>query len=157
METRRQFLCSVLKVSAGAGVTLLLTPIIGACGSSSNGTSTTTNPTVPTCDGAGATSTVVLAHTHTVCVPLADLNNPPAAGQTYTTSGASTDGHTHQLTLTAAMLTEIMTGGTITVTTSETESHSHAFTLVENGQGAAAPAPTTTPAPAPTPVPTGGY
>jgi hypothetical protein len=162
MQNRRQFLCTAIKAASGAGVTLLLTPIAslaggGGCGSSSNNNTTpapvaTTNPTTPACDGAGATSTVVDAHTHTVCVPLADINTPPAAGQTYTTSSAATDvvpNHSHQIVLTQAMLMQLAAGQTITVTTNIAESHTHDFSLQKTAQAATTPTPT----PAPT---TGG-
>lgn len=142
MQTRRQFLCTALQAATGASVTLLLTPILGACGSSDNGggSTTATNPTVPGCDGAGATSSTVLSHNHTVCVPLADLNGPPAAGMTYSTSNASTDGHVHQVTLSQAQLMSIAGGQTVSVTTTIVESHTHDFALTE----AATPAPTPT-------------
>jgi hypothetical protein len=162
MQNRRQFLCTVLHTAAGATATLVLTPILGACGSSENNNTTptpttTTNPTTPGCDGAGATSTNTLGHTHTVCVPLADINNPPAAGNTYTTSAATFQGvaHTHQITLSQAQLTTLAKGGTVTVTTTIVESHTHDFTLLENAAPQTSPVPTT--APTPTPTPTGPY
>jgi hypothetical protein len=152
MQNRRQFLVTAMQAAAGAGVTLLLTPLIAGCGSSDNGSTptptTTTNPTVPGCDGAGATSTSVLGHTHTVCVPLSDLNSPPAGGRTYATSGASTDGHVHQITLSQAQLTAIAGGQSVGITTTIVESHTHDFALQE---AAATTAPTPTPSPTPSP------
>ncbi|MDB5214620.1 MAG: hypothetical protein JWO86_2547 [Myxococcaceae bacterium] len=151
MQNRRQFLCTAVKAAAGATVTLVFSPLVAACGSDNNPTppTTTTNPTNPTppaptnptppanptlptipgCDGAGAVSTLVLGHTHTVCAPLADLNNPPAGGQTYTTSAAATDGHMHQVILTQAQLMSIAAGQTVMVTTTVVESHTHDFSL----------------------------
>jgi hypothetical protein len=135
----------MLQATAGASVTLLLTPLVTGCGSDDGSSpSTSTNPTVPSCDGAGATSTTTLGHNHTVCVPLSDLESTPVGGRTYTTSGAATDGHVHQVTLTQAQLLAIFAGQTIGVTTSIAESHTHNFSLQE---GATAPAPAPTPAP----------
>lgn len=138
MLNRREFITT----AAGGFATLLLTPIIGACGSDSTSpsTSTTTNPTEPSCDGAGETSSVTLGHTHSLCVPLSDLDNPPAAGATYLTT--TTDGHQHQVTLTQAQLMMVAQGQTVNVTTSTASApgftgHTHAFAV----QKAAAPAP----------------
>jgi len=144
MQTRRQFLCSALEAISGASVTLLLAPLVGGCGSDDGSTpSTTTSPTVPSCDGAGDTSSSTLGHTHTVCVPLSDLDSPPARGQTYATSGAATDGHVHQITLTQEQLTVIAAGRSVGVTTTVVESHTHDFSLHET-------VPTTTITPTPT-------
>jgi hypothetical protein len=161
MQNRRQFLCTAIKGATGATVTLLLTPLLG-CKSENETTTptpapaTTVNPTTPACDGAGATSTYVLNHSHTVCVPLADINAPPAAGMTYTTSSASSDlvtSHNHQVSLTQAQLMSLAAGQTIVMTTSVSQSHTHDFSLVENGPSTTAPAPTVTPTPTPTPTP----
>lgn len=122
MLTRREFL-------GQATVALVLTPFVAACGSSdsSSGTTTSTNPTVPGCDGVGDTSTVVEGHAHTLCVRAADLATPPAAGLQLTTG--TTAGHAHAVTLTAAQLGAIASGQSVTVTTGVTNSHAHGFTL----------------------------
>jgi hypothetical protein len=149
MLTRREF----LNKAAGATVTLVLTPVLGACGSSSSGTTTSSNPTQPACDGVAETSTVQESHDHTVCVPNSDLTAPPAAGATYTTSNVSS--HTHTITLSAAQLATIASGGTVTVNTSNVVdpldgvAHVHTFTISKA---------TSTPPPPPPPPPTGpGY
>jgi hypothetical protein len=112
---RREFL-----KSAGGGM-VALTVIITGCGGGSDG-----NPPPSGCTGIERSSTVVDGHTHTLCVPQADLSSPPAAGQSYTTS---VNGHAHEVTLTAADLMSIAGGGTVTVTTSITLGHAHMFTL----------------------------
>ncbi len=81
------------------------------------------------CDGAGATTTNVQGHTHFVCVALADLNDPPTDGKTYVTTNNS--GHTHSITLTAAQLTSIASGESVTVTTTNDAGHTHEVTLVK--------------------------
>ena len=132
MLNRREFLTT----AAGGFVTLVLTPIVSACGSDSTygGASTTSNPTTPACDGAGETSTVTNGHTHTLCVPLSDLDNPPASGATYTTS--VTEGHEHTVTLIQAWLMAIAQGQTVTVTSSAvsvggTPVHTHGFAVAK--------------------------
>jgi hypothetical protein len=136
MLNRREFL-----------VTLLVTPLIPACGSSSELDATTdiagTTPG-PTCDGAGETSTVSQGHTHTLCVALAVLTSPPAEGATFLTSTVS--GHLHRVTLTEGQLATIDQGGSVTVTSTSDAGHSHDFVVQTTViQGAPAPAPTGTP------------
>ncbi len=109
---------------ARAGVILLLVPIGAAC--SSYGTSSSGGDAAG-CDGIDSTSSVVASHTHTVCVPNTDLTNPPAAGDTYTTS--NNGGHTHTVTLTQAQLQQLESGGTVTVTSSSAQSHTHDFAI----------------------------
>lgn len=127
MQSRREFLTS-------ATVTLLLVPVLAsACGST--GTSGYQTPGV-SCDGAGATSTTVNAHAHTICVPLTDLESPPAAGTTYTTSTAA--GHAHTVVFTQAQLQSIAAGAAVTVTTTIAGGHAHDFTVVKSAQPAVA-------------------
>ena len=147
MLNRREFLTT----AAGGFVTLLLTPILSACGSdSSPSTSTTTNPTNPTCDGAGETSSVTLGHTHTLCVPRSDLDNPPVAGATYTTGPAATDGHQHQVVMTQAQLMLVSQGQTVNVMTTTIEGHTHDFAVQKAAPSTGAtPPPTSPPAPGP--------
>jgi hypothetical protein len=59
-------------------------------------------------------------------VPATDLAAPPAAGATYTTS--FNDGHDHTVTLTAAQLTSIESGGSVTITTSAPNAHNFTIT-----------------------------
>lgn len=124
MLNRREFLAT----AAGGFVTLLLTPVISACGSdSSSGTSSTTSSTTPGCDGALETSTASLGHTHSLCVPASDLDSPPAAGATYLTT--STEGHQHLVTLTQAWLMAVAGGAKVMVTSSRMDGHTHDFTV----------------------------
>ena len=75
------------------------------------------------------------SHTHTLCVLTTDLTSPPAAGVNYTTSLDS--GHTHHVPLTAANLTTINGGQSVTVTsTSDVDpinnaAHTHMFTIMK--------------------------
>lgn len=128
MLSRRAFL-----ITGGTGlVTLIVTPLLPGCGSDDDGTVTSTNPTVPECDGAGATSTVAVGHSHTICVPTSDLEEPPLVGSTYTTS--SSDGHDHTLRLSRVQLMELEQDQTVTVTTapartSTVDLHTHDFVI----------------------------
>jgi hypothetical protein len=84
--------------------------------------------------GLDPTSSVSDDHTHTVCVPATDLANPPSAGATYTTSppdsgGMVIAGALHTITLTAAQLSMIQAGQSLTVTTSTDGGHDHQFVL----------------------------
>jgi hypothetical protein len=141
----------LLTMTAGGFVTLVLTPILSACGSDSTSpmsTSTSTNPTTPTCDGAGETSSVTLGHQHTLCVPLADLDNPPGGGASYVTS--VTDAHQHQVTLTQADLVAVAQGQTVNVMTSTAAAaglsgHTHAFAVQKMAAPVQAPPPVTAP------------
>jgi len=93
--------------------------VIG-CGSSSTSPSATADVT--------STSTAVNGHTHTANVPASDQLHP--ADTTYTSSNV--DSHVHMVTLTAAQLTSIASGGAVTVTSTVsavTGSHTHDFTF----------------------------
>lgn len=81
------------------------------------------------CDGVSETSSSEDGHTHSVCIPSADLMSPPTAGGTYITTSAS--GHTHAVALTAADLTTLAGGGSVMVTTSVVQQHAHQFNLQE--------------------------
>lgn len=116
MLTRREFL------SQTGYVTLVLAPLAAACGSSSSSTGG------GSCDGVSSTSTVVSAHSHTVCVPTTDLASPPPGGMTYTSSGPEP---VHTITLTAAQLTSIQGGQSVTVTSSSAGAHTHDFTIAK--------------------------
>jgi hypothetical protein len=97
---------------------LLLVPVAACSGSSAP-------PAGSQCTGPFETSTVTNGHTHTLCVPLSDLTNPPAAGVTYTTS---TDvNHNHTVALTQQQLQTINAGTAVTVTTSSPLAHN--FTI----------------------------
>jgi len=129
----------------------VLTPILSACSTDSTSpgsTSTNTNQTEPSCDGAGETSSVTLGHQHNLCVPLADLQNPPAAGATYVTS--TTDLHQHQVTLMQSDLVAVNQGQTVNVMTSSASAaglagHTHAFAVQKAAAPVQAPPPVNAP------------
>lgn len=78
MLNRRELLTN----AAGGFVTLLLTPIVSACGSDMTyGASTTTNGTTPACDGAGETSTVSVGPP--VAAAISPTPSPPITGPFY--------------------------------------------------------------------------
>lgn len=129
MKSRREFLCTAIRAVSGASVTLLLTPLVGGCDDDETASPVATaDPTEPACDGVGGTSTVELQHSHTVCVPVTDLANPPGA-RTYRTSPAITDGHVHLLELSGSELSRIALGQSVIVTTAVAMAHTHAFEL----------------------------
>jgi hypothetical protein len=66
-------------------------------------------------------------HTHTVTVAAVTLN--ATTDQTFTTSPAGTDSHTHMITLAVANLAAIKAGGTATVTSTTTDVHTHMFAV----------------------------
>ena len=138
MLTRRQLLRNGSTVLV---LVPLLPAVLQACSSSDDpGT-----PAGDTCAGTDPLSTVNAGHTHSVCVPNADMTSPPAAGATYTSSN---DGnHTHAITLTAAQLTSIAAGQSVTVTSTSAvdplnqTAHTHDWTVTKKT--------TTTPTPPP--------
>ena len=114
---RRQF----FKEAAGGFV--VLTVLISGCSDDDGGGGGGGD-----CDnGVQRGSTSNDGHSHTMCVPQADLNAPPAAGGIYDTSVA--DSHAHIVTLTQADLTSIAGGGRVAVTSSNSGGHTHDFTL----------------------------
>jgi len=75
-------------------------------------------------------STTVNAHYHTLTINKTDVQTPPAAGLSLTTSSAS--GHTHSFTLTQVQLTTVNGGTAViqsTATSDVTGTHSHDFTI----------------------------
>jgi hypothetical protein len=130
MRTRREFLAS-------ATVTLLLIPL-AACASNSPaagaGADAGGAPDAGGCDGILTTSTNVSEHTHTLCVPQADLDDPPSGGATYTSSDnldpLNNELHTHTAMLTAAQLSTLGSGGQVVVTSSVNDEHDHQFMIV---------------------------
>jgi hypothetical protein len=115
MLTRRELV-------TGTTIALLLVPI-AACGSSGG-----TTPGSASCSGVSSTSSVALGHTHTVCVLETDLTSPPSTGATYTTSGPDP---MHTIELTAAQLSSINGGQSVSVTTSTNGGHDHQFVLLK--------------------------
>jgi hypothetical protein len=100
--------------------TLILSLLaLAACGSDED--------TLAGCDGVGAVSSVNDGHSHTVCVPAADLARRPTVSILYTTSLVM--GHTHQITLTPEQIATLAEAGTVEVITTVDAGHSHTFTL----------------------------
>lgn len=130
MITRRQFIHTAACVGSTAAVTFILAPLGCSSSEGAAGETTSTNPTVP-CDGLGSRSTNADGHTHDLCVPAADLSDPPAGGASYTTT--NNDGHTHAVALDAAQLSALERGESVRVTTSSDAGHTHAYTLVRAG------------------------
>jgi len=81
-------------------------------------------------------SSNVAGHTHTLSIPAADLLASPAVARTYTTSAASAGAaHTHQVSLTAAQMTTLAGGGSVTVTTTaDASGHQHSFSMALTAQ-----------------------
>ena len=118
MPTRREFLEKTT-------VMLMMIPVAAAC-TSNNSNPSPTNPVEGGC-AIQPTSSVTNGHNHMLCVLATDLANPPSGGVTYTTTIAQS--HTHDVSLTQAMLQQIAAGTTVTVTTSVSNSHTHDFMI----------------------------
>jgi len=113
------------------------------CGSSDDGTTSTTNPTTPAdstppdappqVQGANIlyTSSETNAHSHSFSVPSVALTSPPPAG----ISGATTSAqlHSHDVVITQADLQGAMSGQAVKVETSNVIGHTHTFTIVRVG------------------------
>ena len=140
MLTRRQLL--------SRGTTLLMmVPVIPAvlqaCSSSSSAGSTPDQ----SCPSANITtdSSVNDQHSHFLCIPTADITNPPANGMTYT--ALQNGEHVHTVTLTAAQLAQIGSGGTVTIQSSSDLDpisnvvHPHTFTITKPTASAPPPPP----------------
>jgi hypothetical protein len=79
-------------------------------------------------------SSATAEHRHDVVVATADVDQPPAAGVTYTT--ASAFAHVHEVTLSAADLRRLAGGETVSVVTSSADmpvSHTHTYELHDAG------------------------
>jgi hypothetical protein len=109
---------------------------IASCGDSSSSTvpaAVNVNlPNTPACSGVESTSSEEEDHVHVLCVPIGDLDAPPADGASYTTT--MTRDHTHEVTLTSEQLTTLAASQPVTVTTSVTQEHTHRFRLERRPQ-----------------------
>jgi hypothetical protein len=123
MLPRREFM-------TGSTVVLLMTPVVAACGGDDDADDSPSN----VCDGAGANSSTVSGHSHFVCVAASALMSPPAGGVTYQTT--LSDGHIHEVALSADDLTAIGGNDTVTITTSMEDGHTHEFMLRRSSSGA---------------------
>jgi hypothetical protein len=87
------------------------------------------------CGGLQAESSEFGNHTHCLCIPQADLDDPPAEGRQYQTDrdcDPQNTGHTHMLALTQAELTEIAAGVAVIKETQVGTGHTHTFTLAQS-------------------------
>jgi hypothetical protein len=100
-------------------------PVVAGCSSSSSG-----DENAASCDGAGARTSTDSGHFHDLCIPAADLNDPPA-GATYQSTVVS--GHTHSVELDESELASLAAGGSVSVTTSVDDGHVHTVTLRGTG------------------------
>jgi hypothetical protein len=71
-------------------------------------------------------STIADNHGHRLTIPDADIK--AGAGKSYNIQG--TAGHSHTVELSAAQMTQLSQGTSLTVTSSTTDLHSHAVTVV---------------------------
>jgi hypothetical protein len=84
---------------------------------------------------------IAAGHQHTVILHTLDVEDPPGAGVTCTTS--ETLGHTHAVSLTPAMLWQLARGETIvasTTTSAVPVTHEHSVTLVDQAAATGGPA-----------------
>ena len=112
----------IFMIVAGAGFLALLMFAGAGCGSS-----TTPGPGDNT---RMFTSTTANAHTHTVVIAKADIQTPPSAGISETTS--ANVGHSHTFGLTEAQLVTINGGTAVTQATGTSDvggTHFHEFTI----------------------------
>jgi hypothetical protein len=132
--SRRQF----FEHAATSTVALLLAP---ACTGQSYESPSLTTSTAAACPGVAAASSVVLQHSHSLCVPDVDLSSPPPTA-TYETT--ESEGHTHLVSLSGLQLNAINGQQAVPASTSITENHLHQFTIVKanvnRGGGAGGPA-----------------
>ena len=78
------------------------------------------------------TSSVANSHTHTVTIERSDVQNPPMAGITETTSSNSS--HTHSFAMTQAQLMTCNGGGMVMVMTGSSDvggAHTHNFSITK--------------------------
>lgn len=115
---------SLKKMLGGAALIVLFGAFLTGCSNS------TTPP--PSGDSHTFNSTSVNSHTHSVTLDKADVQSPPMAGITETTS--SNSAHTHSIAMSQAELNTVNGGGTVTVTTGNSDvtgAHTHQFTITK--------------------------
>jgi len=107
-----------------AGAVFLAFVMAGATGCDSS--------TTPSGDSHVFTSTSVNAHSHSVTIDKADVQTPPMAGISESTSSSA--GHTHSFAMTEAQLTTVNGGGSVTITTGSSDTggaHTHDITITK--------------------------
>jgi hypothetical protein len=75
------------------------------------------------------TSTSNSGHTHRITLNRSEIENPPAAGITRSTSSAS--GHTHTFSMSQAQLQSVNSGNSVNITDSASSGHSHQYTIAK--------------------------
>jgi len=103
----------------------LLTPLAAAAAAwlQACGGDDTMLATSASCDGRAPTIGVASNHTHPACVPMATLNG--GAAYTLTLQATTYAPHTHTFALSAAEVTNLQTGGTLSGISSVSSSHQH--------------------------------
>jgi len=127
---RRRF----LRIAVGSIIVVPAGRFLVQC-ASDDGMSSATNPNEPAAPpvvssgNAVYSSSFAEAHFHTFSIDMSDFSAPPANGVSGPTSTA--DGHSHTVSVPAAMLANVAVGGTVTVNTSVVTDHQHVLTLVK--------------------------
>jgi len=106
----------------GLAFLALLAVGLSNCSSSTGPTNSPTSKTF--------TSSTDNSHSHSVTLENAEIQSPPSAGISKTTSSVS--GHTHSFAMTQAQLATVNGGGSVTVTTGSSDvggTHTHTFTI----------------------------
>lgn len=133
MFGRRAFLKNAM-VWVPTGV-VALGALLAACGDSSSGSSAdesslSTCSADGTCDTGGDISDAIASnHSNAHTVELTQAEVDADAKITLALTSGGTDNHTHTVTLTAAMLTDIADGFQLHVDSSTTSGHSHCVTF----------------------------
>jgi hypothetical protein len=99
------------------------TALGAACSSSSGGSNN--NPNMCVDPLANAQVADLTLHMHSVIIAASTLG--ATTDQTFSTTSSGTPAHTHMVTLTAAQLTTIKGGGSVTVTSTLVSNHMHSY------------------------------
>jgi hypothetical protein len=119
--TRKEFLRSLVGVSAGAAGSALLV----ACGGGESGSADAAGRS---CTMNGTTATIVDNHGHTLSVPRTDVM--AGTQKVYNIEGGG--GHAHNVTVTPAMFTMLQNNTAVMVNSSagSTDGHTHNVTIM---------------------------
>jgi hypothetical protein len=119
--TRKEFLRSMTSVAAGAAGAALLV----ACGGDEGGSA---DAAVRSCTTNGTTASIADNHGHTLSVPRTDV----MAGTQKMYDIEATGGHSHIVTVTAAMFTMLQNNTTVMVNSAagDTDGHTHRVTIM---------------------------
>ncbi len=121
---RRTF---IVKAGALFSLPLIITEI--AC--SDDESNTGTGPTGNNAEAFSTKSTITDSHSHTILIQFVNIDDPPAGGNTITSSEISS--HTHRITLDQDQFQQLAAGDTIVVISSNaggsSSSHNHSFSI----------------------------